>query len=854
MLTQRVIIALLLLLIAPQNAWATKCVRAALDEFVATMGNDPKKVAFSYAAPQPFTLEPVAADFWSEHLGADFKTTPRFAIHHSKKELLADGILAWTKPGETIAIYGDETSLKNGELLGRKIVSHGQKPRFVFIDEAAVLKHGGDARKIIASLQGKDSPTILVVRDASRPTGPTLLRASPRVIESVFFSNQSSGLSSSYALTTGATREIANLNAMLEARGQWMGKLHQMELRNYLSANNSKPTQPYIRQSVTLEPPSRPGENSIPKPGRISDFLRVFAGFNSRDYDTTYSMALGQPWVELSTPEVKRIIEQTAQLTHEQGRVRAQTAVRNWYLTKYGHEIPEGQIEFSNGASGAIFEILGALPRGSTILVPDLAFPAYAAQAKIFGLKVQRLPMTSADILKIEPATDVSMVVVNFPHNPTGEMLSPAAKQKLLQIANRGKIVLNDLGYTTFHYGDQPVQSLLTGVRDSKNILEIFSSSKDVGMPEARVAAIVGDSDVIQKIRQGPLRQEPEISGMRLGIVGELLQTPSAYVTDNAEMKLRRDLVIQAFRQTGWPSQSISVPQAGLNVTLEMPPWLSPLDFAKGLWERAGISVLPSDFFDVEGASSKKFVRISLSEDSTKLSKLSSTLQKSGVTYDKLPLFVTHADRPVATIPVGGGLEIKTYRSAFRGIEDLPLPVQQSWQIAQERYGDFYGPDSVRFLSQQQASVDPWRTTYFTAQSANPASPHQVRGGWMLLDGKSPSGASAPLPVEESFPHLSFRKSQHVYEGSRLAFDANSPGGAKVFARGLAEHFVKEFGSAEQIPDDIVVYIWTIRDKLSERYEQAGFRPSFSNREIGKPGKFILEMRKEDLLKQLNIP
>ena len=138
------------------------------------------------------------------------------------------------------------------------------------------------------------------------------------------------------------------------------------------------------------------------------------------------------------------------------------------------------------GSKLALFHVLTALlEEGDEVLLPDPAYPAYAAVTTFAGGRVVPYivdPDTGVDVdaiaSRITPKTRV--LVINSPHNPTGHALDLAALTRLAELAERHDlIVLADEIYRQLTFDGPPPVSIasLPGMAARTVIVDGFSKA-----------------------------------------------------------------------------------------------------------------------------------------------------------------------------------------------------------------------------------------------------------------------------------------------------------------------------------------------------------------------------------------
>ncbi len=162
-----------------------------------------------------------------------------------------------------------------------------------------------------------------------------------------------------------------------------------------------------------------------------------------------------------------------------------------------------------------IKSMLGLIPKacGSVqglFTVATMTAPGYPTprdQCKDLHLPVQELTLNQdneflVDTSEIDP--DVKVVMLNYPHNPSGQIMTAAGWQKICAVCEaRGLRLFNDNAYYALHYYSEGI-ALAHIAPEFPNLswMEGFSASKSIGNGTGwRVGAMVGSSDFIEDLR-----------------------------------------------------------------------------------------------------------------------------------------------------------------------------------------------------------------------------------------------------------------------------------------------------------------------------------------------------------------
>jgi aspartate/methionine/tyrosine aminotransferase len=144
---------------------------------------------------------------------------------------------------------------------------------------------------------------------------------------------------------------------------------------------------------------------------------------------------------------------------------------------------PKSEICVTAGTEEGLYSVMLAfVGPGDEVLVPDPGFPAYSVLVRLCGGTAVPYPLVpesweidfEALEQRITPATRA--IVVNSPSNPTGAVLSEAALDRLVRIAEReGILLVSDEVYSEIYYDSPPAS--LSGRSDAAIVLNGLSKS-----------------------------------------------------------------------------------------------------------------------------------------------------------------------------------------------------------------------------------------------------------------------------------------------------------------------------------------------------------------------------------------
>jgi capreomycidine synthase len=164
------------------------------------------------------------------------------------------------------------------------------------------------------------------------------------------------------------------------------------------------------------------------------------------------------------------------------------------------------RIMVTHGSSEAIYLVMHlALERGDEVVVLDPAYQQLHDIAAARGCRITRWPLDpgagfAADLstLRKLAANRPRMIVVNFPHNPTGVSITRAEQKELIAIAaEAGSWLVWDHAFGELTYAADP---LPLPVDDYRRHIAFGTFSKSYGLAGLRVGWCVAPPDLLARM------------------------------------------------------------------------------------------------------------------------------------------------------------------------------------------------------------------------------------------------------------------------------------------------------------------------------------------------------------------
>jgi alanine-synthesizing transaminase len=302
-------------------------------------------------------------------------------------------------------------------------------------------------------------------------------------------------------------------------------------------------------------------------------------------------------------------------------------AQANYYGRRFGVELdPEREVVVTMGSKEGLASLATAITApGDVVLAPNPSYPIHTFGFMVAGATIRAVPTTpdanyweALDRALRFTVPRSSVLVVNFPSNPTAEVVDLAFYERLVAWAKENRIwVISDLAYSELYFDGRPTPSILQ-VPGAKDIaVEFTSLSKTFSMAGWRIGFCVGNRELISALTRVKSYLDYGAFTPIQAAACAALNGPQDIVDRNRELyQKRRDVMVEAFGRAGW---DIPPPPASMFAWVPLPPSLrhmGSLEFAKQLLTHAEVAVAPGVGFGEQG---EGFVRIAMVENEQRL-------------------------------------------------------------------------------------------------------------------------------------------------------------------------------------------------------------------------------------------
>ena len=343
-------------------------------------------------------------------------------------------------------------------------------------------------------------------------------------------------------------------------------------------------------------------------------------------------LGMGNP----DQPPPAHVIEKLCEVAHKpdahgysqsKGIPGLRKAQANYYGRRFGVDLdPATEVVVTMGSKEGLASLANAITApGDVVLAPNPSYPIHTFGFIIAGATIRSVPTTpdeeywrALDNAMAFTVPRPSVLVVNYPSNPTAEVVDLAFYERLVAWAKENQVwILSDLAYSELYFDGNPTPSIMQ-VKGAKDVaVEFTSMSKTYSMAGWRMGFAVGNTALIAAMTRVKSYLDYGAFTPIQAAACAALNGPQDIVESNRLLyHKRRDVMVEAFGRAGW---DIPPPRASMFAWAPLPPALKgmgSLEFSKQLLVHAEVAVAPGVGYGEEG---EGFVRIAMVENEQRL-------------------------------------------------------------------------------------------------------------------------------------------------------------------------------------------------------------------------------------------
>lgn len=335
------------------------------------------------------------------------------------------------------------------------------------------------------------------------------------------------------------------------------------------------------------------------------------------------SLSVGEP--DFDTPSVikestmKALENGKTYYTSGTGIIGLRNAIKNKFKSENGIETHEDNIIVTPGGKFSIFLACQTiLQEGDRAGIFDPAWVSYLPNIKLAGAEPVWLDTDEKfkpDLIDFKnKASNLKMIILNSPSNPTGKVYSEELIRKIVHIAEENDIiVLSDEVYEKLMYEGEHYSP----ASDYKNVVTVNSCSKPYAMTGWRIGYFTGPGEIVDAAKK--IQSHSVSCATSFAQKGAEKALTSSRVEEKVsemrkEFEERRDLVVDGLREI--KGIHCMKPEGAFYCFVEFDMEMSSLEFCEKLLKERGVAVTPGSAF---GRDREEYFRLSFTNSKEKI-------------------------------------------------------------------------------------------------------------------------------------------------------------------------------------------------------------------------------------------
>lgn len=292
--------------------------------------------------------------------------------------------------------------------------------------------------------------------------------------------------------------------------------------------------------------------------------------------------------------------------------------IANWYQREFSVKIDsQSMVQPTSGSKeGIVFTTLALVNPGEEILIPNPGFATYERAAiiagaipRMYSLDRENGYQPSFESLEKIDLSNVKLMWINYPHNPTGATASIEQLEEIVKFAEKHSILIaSDNPYSHISFGKDHEPSILEIPGAIDISVELNSLSKTYNMAGWRLGWVVGNPNLMKAI-------SALYSNIETGIFNPIqyagvkaLQLPQTFISERNEIYRKRSIIANDIAKIiGCETYET---KASLYVWAKLPSRVvNAEEFCFELLEKTGVFITPGTAF---GSNGEGYIRIAL--------------------------------------------------------------------------------------------------------------------------------------------------------------------------------------------------------------------------------------------------
>ena len=301
--------------------------------------------------------------------------------------------------------------------------------------------------------------------------------------------------------------------------------------------------------------------------------------------------------------------------------------IASWFEGRFGVRLDpdKGILPLLGSKEGIGHLAFAYIQEGDISIIPSPYYPVHMRGTVLSGghvfeleLKKENNYVGDLDEIREDILTRAKILILSYPHNPTGAVVDKAYLKKAVDLCKKHNIILvNDLAYSEIWFDKNRPHSIME-VEGGKDVaIEFHTFSKTYNMAGMRLGFAVGNEEIVQTLFKLKTNldygvcmgiQEAGIAAIKLG---------DEYREGiRLEYERRRDFTVQALKDM---DIHVTSPGGAMYVWVPIPDsYQNAFDYATHLLRETGVALVPGLTF---GKFGERYVRIALVQPVDKIAR-----------------------------------------------------------------------------------------------------------------------------------------------------------------------------------------------------------------------------------------
>ena len=326
------------------------------------------------------------------------------------------------------------------------------------------------------------------------------------------------------------------------------------------------------------------------------------------------NLGVGDP--DIPTPEhIIEVLKHTAedpsnhQYPSYTGMIVFRESMAGYYRRTRGLDLdPATEVLALIGSKEGVGHLpLAFVNPGDVVLVPNPGYPVYDAGTVLAGGVPHHMPLLEEnhflpDLTRIsdEIASRAKLMFINYPNNPTAAVCDEDFFADVVAFAREYDIiVVHDAAYADVTFDGYRAPSFLETIGAKEVGIELYSLSKTYNMTGWRIAAALGNADIISGLGKVKTNLDSGVfQPIQYAAIAALDSSQDCVVENNRVYGERSALLVEGLRKIGW---QVEKPKASFYIWIKTPGGINSTEMTARLIKEAAVVTTPGVGFGTYG-------------------------------------------------------------------------------------------------------------------------------------------------------------------------------------------------------------------------------------------------------------